>query len=139
MLDTITGQQTETTALFERRVTQRIGNLYPQFQFVPFQAANLTRAQYLLTGTMSKVPTAPIGTPTVRLSLALVDLKSGLVVAQASALAREENLDSTPSRYYRDSPVLIRDRSPRATPRPRPRRSVSTPTTTTWSGSAPRA
>jgi outer membrane protein OmpA-like peptidoglycan-associated protein len=110
MLDTITGQETETTALFERRVTQRIGNLYPQFQFVPFQATNLARAQYLLTGTMSKVPTAPIGMPSVRLSLALVDLKSGLVVAQASALAREENLNSTPSRYYRDSPVLIRDK-----------------------------
>ncbi|MEO5843243.1 MAG: OmpA family protein [Caldimonas sp.] len=110
MLDTITGQQTETTALFERRVTQRIGNLYPQFQFLPFQAANLARAQYLLTGTMSKVPTAPIAKPSVRLSLALVDLKTGLVVAQASTLALEENLDSTPSRYYRDSPVLIRDK-----------------------------
>ena len=45
MLDTITGQQTETTLLFERRVTQRIGNLYPQFEFLPFQAANLARAQ----------------------------------------------------------------------------------------------
>jgi flagellar motor protein MotB len=110
MLDTITGQQTETTALFERRVTQRIGNLYPQFQFVPFQAANLGRAQYLLTGTMGKVPTAPIDQPAVRLSLALVELKTGLVVAQASALAREENLDRTPSRYYRDSPVLIKDK-----------------------------
>ncbi len=110
MLDTITGQQTETTALFERRVTQRIGNLYPQFEFLPFQAANLARAQYLLTGTMSKVPTAPIAKPSVRLSLALIDLKTGLVVAQASALAFEENLDSTPSRYYRDSPVLIRDK-----------------------------
>jgi len=111
MLDTITGQQTETTALFERRVTQRIGNLYPQFQFLPFQAANLSRAQYLLTGTMSKVPTAPIDKPTVRLDLALIDLKTGLVVAQASARALEENLDSTPSRYYRDSPVLIRDKA----------------------------
>ena len=59
MLDMITGQQTETTALFERRVTQRIGNLYPQFEFLPFQASNLTPAQYLLTGTMSRVPTAP--------------------------------------------------------------------------------
>lgn len=110
MLDTITGQQTETTALFERRVTQRIGNLYPQFQFLPFQAQNLSRAQYLLTGTMSKVPTAPIAKPSVRLSLALIELKTGLVVAQASALALEENLDSTPSRYYRDSPVLIKDK-----------------------------
>jgi outer membrane protein OmpA-like peptidoglycan-associated protein len=109
MLDTITGQQTETTALFERRVTQRIGNKYPQFEFLPFQSANLTRAQYLLTGTMARVP-GPIGQTAIRLSLALTDLKSGLVVAQASALAREENLDSTPSPYYKDIPILIKDK-----------------------------
>ena len=110
MIDTITGQQTKTTALFERRVTQRIGNLYPQFQFLPFQADNLSRAQYLLTGTMSKVPSAPTGKPSVRLTLALVEMKTGLVVARALTLANEENLDSTPSRYYRDSPVLIKDK-----------------------------
>jgi flagellar motor protein MotB len=109
MLDTITGQQTETTLLFERRVTQRIGNIYPQFEFLPFQSSNLTKAQYLMTGTISRVPTAP-DKSTVRLSLALVDIRSGLVVAQASSLARDENLDSTPSRYYKDSPVLIRDK-----------------------------
>ena len=108
MLDMITGQQTETTLLFERRVTQRMAAKFPQFEFLPFQAANLTRAQYLLTGTMTRVPTA--AKPTVRLSLALTDIRSGLVVAQASALAKEENLDSTPSRYYKDSPVLIKDK-----------------------------
>ena len=109
MLDTITGQQTETTMLFERRVTQRIGNLFPQFEFLPFQSANLTRANYLMTGTISRVPTAPDKT-TVRLSLALIDIRTSLIVAQASALAKDENLDSTPSRYYSDSPVLIRDK-----------------------------
>jgi hypothetical protein len=109
MLDTITGQQTETTMLLERRVTQRIGNLYPQFEFLPFQSSNLTRANYLMTGTLSRVPTAPDKT-TVRLSLALIDIRTSLVVAQASALARDENLDSTPSRYYKDSPVLIKDK-----------------------------
>ncbi len=109
MLDTITGQQTETTLLLERRVTQRMGYKFPQFEFLPFQAVNLSRAQYLLTGTISRVPSdGPLRT--VRLSLALTDLKTGLVVAQASALAREENLDTTPSRYYKDSPVLIKDK-----------------------------
>ena len=39
MLDMITGQQTETTLLFERRVMQRMAaKLYPQFEFLPFQA-----------------------------------------------------------------------------------------------------
>ncbi len=108
MLDMITGQQTETTLLFERRVTQRMAAKFPQFQFLPFQAANLTKAQYLLTGTMTRVTTE--AKPTVRLSLALTDIRSGMVVAQASALARAENLDATPSRYYKDSPVLIKDK-----------------------------
>jgi outer membrane protein OmpA-like peptidoglycan-associated protein len=108
MLDMITGQQTETTLLFERRVTQRMAAKFPQFEFLPFQAASLTKAQYLLTGTMTRVTTE--AKPTVRLSLALTDIRSGLVVAQASALAREENLDATPSRYYKDSPVLIKDK-----------------------------
>ncbi len=109
MLDTITGQQTETTALLERRVVQRMGNKFPQFEFLPFQSANLGRAQYLLTGTISRAPAE--GTrPLLRLNLALSDLRSGLVVAQASTTAREDNLDATPSRYYKDSPVLIRDK-----------------------------
>jgi outer membrane protein OmpA-like peptidoglycan-associated protein len=107
MLDTITGQQTETTLLLERRVTQRIGNIYPQLQFLPFQAGNLTKAQYLLTGTMSRETPLESSKPVLRLSLALTELKSGMVVAQASALAREDNLDSTPSRYYKDSPILM--------------------------------
>ena len=56
------------------------------------------------------MPTAPLGKPTVRLNLALTELRTGMVVAQAWSLAREENLDQTPSRYYRDIPVLIKDK-----------------------------
>jgi outer membrane protein OmpA-like peptidoglycan-associated protein len=109
MLDMITGQQTETTKLLERRVTQRMGLRFPQFEFLPFQSANLTRAQYLMTGTVSRVPSdGP--RHQVRISLALTDLKTTLVLAQASELALEENLDSTPSPYYKDSPVLIKDK-----------------------------
>ena len=62
-----------------------------------------------MTGTMAREP-GPIGKSGVRLSLALVDMKSGLVVAQASTLAREDNLDSTASAYYKDSPILIKDK-----------------------------
>ena len=109
MLDMITGQQTETTKLLERRVTQRMGLKFPQFEFLPFQSGNLTRARYLMTGTVSRV--ASDGPRhQVRISLAFTDLKTTLVVAQASALALEENLDSTPSPYYKDSPVLIKDK-----------------------------
>ena len=109
MLDTTTGQQTTATTLLEQRVTERMKTKFDQFEFLPFQAANLTRAQYLLTGTMTRVPSQPTK-KVLRMNLALTDLRSGTVIAQASALAREENLDNTPLRYYKDSPVLLKDK-----------------------------
>ena len=111
MLDATTGQQTNATALLETRVTERMTSKFDSFEILPFQSANLGKAQYLLTGTMTRVDSD--GTTKKRalqIHLALTDLKSGTVVAQASALARDEGLDHTPLPYYRDSPVLVKDK-----------------------------
>ncbi len=81
------------------------------FEILPFQSANLSKAQLLLTGTMTRV--GGDGTAKKRalqIHLALTDLKTGTVAAQASALARDEGLDHTPLAYYRDSPVLVKDK-----------------------------
>jgi tetratricopeptide (TPR) repeat protein len=111
MLDAATGQQTAATTLLERRVSTRLTTNFDQFEILPFQSANLARAQYLLTGTMTRV--GGDGTAKKRalqINLALTDMKSGTVVAQASALAQDEGLDHTPLAYYRDSPVLVKDK-----------------------------
>jgi hypothetical protein len=111
MLDATTGQQTAATTLLERRVVTRLTTTFDQFEVLPFQSANLARAQLLLTGTMTRV--ANDGTArkrALRINLALTDMKSGTVVAQASALAQDEGLDHTPLAYYRDSPVLVKDK-----------------------------
>jgi outer membrane protein OmpA-like peptidoglycan-associated protein len=42
--------------------------------------------------------------------MALVELRSGTVVAQASSLAIDQGLDHAPLPYYRDSPVLVKDK-----------------------------
>jgi len=47
---------------------------------------------------------------TTQINLALTELKSGTVVAQASAVARDEGLDHTPLAFYADSPVLLKDK-----------------------------
>ncbi|HEX7441668.1 MAG TPA: OmpA family protein [Caldimonas sp.] len=109
MLDSTTGQQTASTVLLENRVTQRMTTKYDEFEVLPFRAANLGRAQYLLTGTMTRAATER-SKKGLQINLALTDLKSGNVVAQASAVARDEGLDSTPLAYYRDSPVLVKDK-----------------------------
>jgi outer membrane protein OmpA-like peptidoglycan-associated protein len=111
MLDAATGQQTAATALLETRVGERLATKGDAFEILPFTSANLARAQLLLTGTMTRVDgDAGARKKALRIQLALTDLKAGTVVAQASALARDEGLDHTPLAYYRDSPVLVKDR-----------------------------
>ena len=110
MLDATTGQQTSATVRLENRVSERLTTKFDQFEILPFQSANLSRAQYLLTGTMTRVENGGGAKKrALRINLALTDLKSGTVVAQASALAKDEGLAHTPLAYYRDSPVLVKD------------------------------
>lgn len=108
MLDASSGQQTQATQLLERRVTERMGSKFDSIEILPFQSANLGKAQYLLTGTMTRVQAGKSKVP-LQINLALTELKSGNVVAQASALARDEGLNHTPLPYYQDSPVLVKD------------------------------
>lgn len=110
MLDAGSGQQTAATQALERRVTEQLAAKHAQFEVLPFKAGNLGRAQYLLTGTMTRQAAAAGGRAGFRIDLALTELKTGEVVAQASARAREEGVDTTPSRYYLDSPVLLKDK-----------------------------
>ena len=103
-LDSGSGQQTAATQLLDKSVTDRMTSKFEQFEVLPFRAVNLAKAQYLLTGTLTRAPQA------YRINLALTDLKSGSVVAQSSALARDSGVDMSPLPYYRDSPVLVKDK-----------------------------
>jgi outer membrane protein OmpA-like peptidoglycan-associated protein len=111
MLDAATGQQTAATVLLENRVSERLATKFDQFEVLPFQSASLARAQYLLTGTMTRIDSGASNRKrALQINLALTELKSGNVVAQASAVAKDEGLDHTPLAYYRDSPVLLKDK-----------------------------
>jgi len=111
MLDAATGQQTAATSLLETRVSERLAAKPDVFEILPFQSVNLSKAQYLLTGTMTRIEgDGTAKKRALQIQLALTDLKTGVVAAQASALARDDGLDHTPLAYYRDSPVLVKDK-----------------------------
>jgi hypothetical protein len=89
MVDAASGQQTGATRLLEQRVGERVQGNYPQFEVMPFQVGNLSKAQYLVTGTMTRIESAQTGARQVfQIDLAATDLKTGTVVAQASSRAR---------------------------------------------------
>jgi tetratricopeptide (TPR) repeat protein len=103
-LDAASGQQTVGTQRLDGAITDRITRNFEQIEVLPFRAANLSKAQYLLTGTLAREQGA------WRLNLGLVDLKSGASVAQSSALASAEGVDMSPLAYYRDSPIVLKDK-----------------------------
>jgi len=110
MLDAASGQQTGVTRQLEQRVVERLKTNYSQFEILPFQSANLSKAQYLLTGTMTRTTSQAGNRNAFQIHLALTDLKTGTVVAQASSRARDDGLDTNPTPYYRDSPILVKDK-----------------------------
>jgi outer membrane protein OmpA-like peptidoglycan-associated protein len=111
MIDAASGQQTRVTRQLEQKVSDRLNSQYPQFEVLPFNTANLARAQYLLVGTMARslAGAASNARKPFQIQLALVDMSTRSVLAQASALARDDSLDTSPTPYYQDSPVLVKD------------------------------
>jgi outer membrane protein OmpA-like peptidoglycan-associated protein len=111
-LEARTGQQTTMTLRMDELVRARIASGAPEFELLPFGEATLPKAQYLLTSTATRVDAAagaPASSARWRINLSLVDLRSGVVLAQSSATATDEGVDTSPTAFYRDSPVLVRD------------------------------
>jgi outer membrane protein OmpA-like peptidoglycan-associated protein len=102
-LDAGTGQQTNATILVDKAVAEQAAQ-GGAFEVLPFEATSLAKASHLLTGTLQRKQGG------YGVNLALVDLKAGTVVAQSSAMARPEGVDMRPLAYYRDSPVVVKDR-----------------------------
>lgn len=102
-LDAATGQQTGLTRLLDGKVNERL-RAQPLFEVLPFQQGSLARAQYLVVATIARIA---VGKGAYQLHVSLTELKTGMVVAQASARARDDGFDTTPTTYYRDTPVLL--------------------------------
>ncbi|MGJ7511353.1 OmpA family protein [Variovorax sp. GT1P44] len=109
MIDAGSAQQTAATQVLQDRVAERLNTKVETMEILPFDSANLAKARYLLTGTLSRMSVEEPRSP-LQINLALTELATGTVVAQSSAVARDEGLDHTPLPYYRDTPVPTKDR-----------------------------
>jgi outer membrane protein OmpA-like peptidoglycan-associated protein len=114
MIDGASGQQTVVTKQLEDKVNARLAAKHAALPVLPFKLSSLNRSQYVMTGTMTRMQDGKAGkignSAPFQINLALTELKTGQVVAQASSRALGEGLDTTPTPYYRDSPVLVKDK-----------------------------
>ena len=107
LLDRATGQQTGASARFQEEMAPALTNAVRSLTILPFNADGAAKARYVLTGTVSTV------TPPDRFSISasLTDVPTGLVVAQSASRFVQAGLDVAPTKFYNDSPSLVRDRS----------------------------
>ena len=110
LLDGVSGQQTGVMQAIELKIGERVQSGHTQWDVLPFRPANVSQAQYLMAGTLT--PSQQSGSArTLNLNLSLTELKTGLIVAQSTVRIIDEGLDTNPTRYHRDSPVVVRDAS----------------------------
>jgi outer membrane protein OmpA-like peptidoglycan-associated protein len=107
LLDRATGQQTGASAKFQQEMGPALTTAIKGLSILPFDADGASKARYVLAGTVSTV------TPPDRfaISASLTDRPSGIVVAQSAARFKQTGLDVSPTKFYNDSPSLVRDRS----------------------------
>ena len=110
-VDGVTGQQTMATRALDKRLLDGVAVRFPRFQVAPISAGDVAASRFILTTAVTLLTSVQDKSSSYRLNLALTDSRNGIVVAQASAQATGETVDSTPTPFYRDSPSLVKDRT----------------------------
>ena len=112
LIDGATGAQSVATRSMGRRIVDLVKSNYPKFQVEKFSTATIAKSPIVLIGTFTLINNAgQAGGPrdAFRICLALADLKSRKIVSKGVARAKPEGVDTSPTSYFSDSPVLAKD------------------------------
>jgi tetratricopeptide (TPR) repeat protein len=116
-IDTTTGTQVATTRLMQSEIETLAPQHFPQLELLPFNQASLTRQPLVLLGAIQPVEAPGSVTPVrgdpgaYRIYGVLADLKTGRIAASESAWVRPQDVNLSPTAFYRDSPVALGDES----------------------------
>ena len=114
LVNGVTGEQSVATQQIQDRITALARDKYPRFDIQPFSAAMVSKAPYVMVGTFTPVNAQgqTAGTrEAFRFCLVMVDLQAGTTVAKGVARARPDGVDTTPVKFFHDSPAWTNDAS----------------------------
>jgi outer membrane protein OmpA-like peptidoglycan-associated protein len=111
------GDQVATTRLMQAEIEALAPQNFPQLELVSFTAASLDRNPLLLIGAIMPVArpgdTEPVKgrVGAFRVFGVLADLSTGKIASSENIWVRPDDVDLTPTAFYRDSPAWVRDDS----------------------------
>jgi formylglycine-generating enzyme required for sulfatase activity/outer membrane protein OmpA-like peptidoglycan-associated protein len=112
LIDGASGARTNATLSEEKQIVKLVKENYPRFEVAPFEADSIAKSPVVLIGTFTAINNA--GAPTgprdaYRICLALADLARGKIISKGVARALPEGVDPTPTPFFADSPVYLKD------------------------------
>jgi outer membrane protein OmpA-like peptidoglycan-associated protein len=114
LIDGVTGAQSSATRLEEKRVIELIKSNYPRFQVARFSSEAVAKSPIVLIGTFTAINNAGVAggaRDAYRICLALADLKTKTIISKGVARALPEGIDPTPTAFFADSPIFVKDAS----------------------------
>ncbi len=113
MIDRASGNQTAVTRAMEPRVVRTVSQHYPRIEAAPFTLASLDRQPIVLVGCTTPVAAPGTAMPPTggqayayRIWASLADLRTGKFISREEvAWVRPEDVDMSPTLFFRDSPV----------------------------------
>lgn len=109
-IEGVSGQQNAGTRLIDARIVQLLKDRLETHDVASITTDNIKVASFVVTGTLTQVQDGG-GRSVFRLNVSLTDLRSGFVIAQAVARVRPTGVDETPTKFFRESPAISKDRA----------------------------
>ena len=114
LIDAASGAQSTATRSMQATLMELVRTHYPRFTVLPFDSESLAGKPVVLVGTFTAVNNQGVADgprDAYRICLTLADLKSNSIVSKGVTRARTEGVDTTPTPYYRDSPLWAKDQA----------------------------
>ena len=109
-IDVASGQATAATRILDERLLSQLSARLDKHDVAAMTPESLKSANYLVTGTLAQAIQGDARSG-FKINVAMTDLRSGFVVAQSVARVRPTGVDATPTKFFRDSPAISKDRA----------------------------
>lgn len=107
-IDANTAEVNETSREIEQILVGELKAAFPEYEVEAMTAKNVATANYVINGTI-RVDRSAAENP-YRVASSVVDLKTGVVVANSEVWLSNKQLKHTPVASYRDSPMYLKDK-----------------------------
>jgi outer membrane protein OmpA-like peptidoglycan-associated protein len=117
LIDASTGAQTSGTVAMGQQITSLVRAKAPTWNVRPLTRTSLANAPLLFIGTLTPINTKNDATAlpdAFRACMAVIDLRTGKLVAKRADRATVGSVNAEPTAFFRDSPTWARDRTTNA-------------------------